>query len=91
LRILVDNSAQAIQAGPARKHRIISSVKDDFINHDLRATTHNVQRMPNDIARKYDIPLHKAKEVANHIITDHRSGLDIEPITNSVFVYYRKE
>ena len=47
---------------------IISSVKEDFINHDLRATTHSIDRLPGKIAIKYHIPLPIAQEVANHIV-----------------------
>ena len=86
----VDNSAETIQAAdPIKKNRIINTVKDDFLNRHLQAanTTHNVQRMPEHIARKCDIPLPiVAQEIVSHVITDRRSGLDIEHITDTVFV-----
>jgi hypothetical protein len=72
--MVIDNSEEAFEADPVRKHRIISSFKEDFINHDLRATTHSVDRLPGKIAIKYHIPLPIAKEVANHVITDPRSA-----------------
>jgi hypothetical protein len=92
LGILIDNSAEAIEADPKRKHMIINSVKEDFINHDLLpGSTHNVERLPGKIAIKYNIPLPIAQQVANHVITDNRSVIDHEPIMDTVFVYYKKE
>ena len=38
LGILIDNSAEAIEADPKRKHMIIISVKEDFINAISLAT-----------------------------------------------------
>jgi hypothetical protein len=71
---------------------IISSVKEDFINHDLLpGSTHNVERLPGKIAIKYNIPLPIAQEVAGHVIADRRSVIDHEPIMDTVFVYYKKE
>jgi hypothetical protein len=64
---------------------------DKMHSHDLRATALNVQRMSDNIARKYNIPLPIAQEVSNHIVTDCWSTLDIEPISDTVFVYYIKE
>jgi hypothetical protein len=90
-KLFVDSSAQAIQADPVRKYRIISSFKEDFINHDLRATTHSVDRLPGKIAIKYHIPLPIAQEVANHIVIDRRSVIDMEPIMDTVFIYRKKE
>jgi hypothetical protein len=92
LGILIDNSAEAIEADPKRKHMIISSVKEDFINrHLLPGSTHNVERPPGKIAIKYNIPLPIANEVAGHIITDNRSVIDHEPIMDTVFIYRKKE
>jgi hypothetical protein len=71
---------------------IISSVKEDFINHDLLpGSTHNVERLPGKIAIKYNLPPPIAKEVAGHIITDRRSVIDMEPIMDTVFIYRKKE
>src|SRR6266487_3290987 len=91
LGILIDNSAEAIEADPKRKHMIINSVKEDFINHDLRATTHSVDRLPGKIAVKYNLPLPIAQEVTGSIITDPRSAIDHESIVDTVFVYRKKE
>jgi hypothetical protein len=88
--MIIDNSEEAFEADHAMKHRIISSFKEDFINHDLRATTHSVDR-PGKIAIKYHIPLPIAQEVANHIVTDPRSSIDHEPIMDTVFVYYNNK
>ena len=92
LGILIDNSAEAIEADPVRKHMIISSVKEDFINHDLLpGSTYNVERLPGKIAIKYNIPLPIANEVAGHVITDNRSVIDMEPIMDTIFIYRKKE
>jgi hypothetical protein len=89
--MIIDNSEETFEADPVRKHRIISSFKEDFINHDLRATTHSVDRLPGKIAIKYHIPLPIAQEVANHIVIDPRSAIDHEPIMDTVFVYYNNK
>ena len=92
LGILIDNSAEAIEADPKRKRMIINSVKEDFINHDLLpGSTHNVERLPGKIAIKYNLPPPIAKEVAGHIVTDRRSVIDMEPIMDTVFIYRKKE
>src|SRR6266516_1678483 len=89
LGILIDNSAEAIEADPKRKRATINSVKEDFINHDLLpGSTHNVERLPGKIAIKYNLPLPIANEVAGHIMTDSRSVVDIEPI---LFSYIAKK
>src|SRR6266487_4176957 len=90
--MLIDNSAEAIEADPKRKHMIINSVKEDFINHDLLpGSTHNVERLPGKIAIKYNLPLPIANEVAGHVITDRRSVIDHEPIMDTIFIYRKKE
>jgi hypothetical protein len=52
------------------------------------------RKLTGNISLKYNIPLPIAKEVAGHIIhiiiTDWRAGLDIESITDTVFVYNTK-
>jgi hypothetical protein len=35
---IIDYSEEALEADPKRKHRIINSVKEDFINSHLLAT-----------------------------------------------------
>ena len=92
LGILIDNSAEAIEADPKRKHMIINSVKEDFINrHLLPGSTHNVEWLPGKIAIKYNLPLPIANEVAGHVMTDSRSVIDHEPIMDTVFIYRKKE
>jgi len=89
---IIDLSEEALEADPKRKHMIINSVKEDFINHDLLpGSTHNVERLHGKIAIKYNLPPPIAKEVAGHIITDSRSIVDIEPILDTVFIYLKKE
>jgi hypothetical protein len=80
--MLIDNSAEAIEADPKRKRATINSVKEDFINHDL---------LPGKIAVKYNLPLPIANEVADHVIADRRSVIDHEPIIDTVFIYRKKE
>jgi hypothetical protein len=89
--MIIDYSEEALEADPKRKHMIINSVKEDFINHDLRATVHNIQRLPTKIAVKYNLPLPIAEQVAGHIISDPRSAIDHDPILYTVFVYRKKE
>jgi hypothetical protein len=88
---IIDYSEEALEADPKRKHMIINSVKEDFINHDLRATTHNVGRLPTKIAVKYNLPLPIAEQVTGSIISDPRSAVDSESIVDTVFVYRNKE
>lgn len=52
-------------------------------SHDLRATVLNVHRMPDNIARKYNVPL-RIVQVANHIVADCWPALDIEPISDFI-------
>jgi len=87
-----DYSEEALEADPKRKHKVISSVKEDFINrHLISNSIHDVEKLPVNISIKYNIPLSIAQEVIGQIITDPRSAIEPGFIVDTVFVYRKKE
>ena len=89
---IIDYSEEALEADPKRKHLIISSVKEDFINrHPIGKSIHDVEKLPVTISVKYNIPLSIAQEVTGSIVADPRSAIDHESIVDTVFVYRKKE